>query len=65
MAFYERITDWKPNLTPTMIEITRPCMISGQRREVGEVMSVSYQDALQVADLKRCKIIVPDDLPAL
>lgn len=65
MAFYERIADWEPNLTPTRIEITQPCMIGGQRREVGEVMSVPYQDALQVMDLKRCKIIVPDDLAGL
>lgn len=57
MSFYEKPREWKPDLTPVRLEITRPCLIECRRVEVGEVVTIARQDALQVVDLKRGRIL--------
>ena len=57
MAYREK--EWKPDLTPTDVLITRPVMCEGKPRKPGDKITCSRQDALVLVGVKRGQIIGP------
>lgn len=57
MAFLQIFREYKPDMTPTDIEVTHPCFIHGIPRQVGDRVTVGKQDAIDLASMKRAKLV--------
>lgn len=57
MAYYERYTEFKPDITPTAVRVTHPIFWGGVPRKIGDELTVPYHEAAYVASMGRCEII--------
>lgn len=55
MAYLQK--PYKPDQTPVKVEILHPIWVNGKPREVGDVVEMGRQDAIDIASLKRIKIL--------
>jgi carbonic anhydrase/acetyltransferase-like protein (isoleucine patch superfamily) len=49
--------EYKPDMSPTEVEITHPCWIHGEARAIGDRVTVGKQDAVDLQAMKRAKIV--------
>ena len=55
MAYFN--IDPKLDTTPTDVKIIHPCLIHGQPRKIGDVVTVARQDAFDLSAMKRVEIV--------
>lgn len=57
MAYFSRVPEFEPDMSPTEIRVTHACYFNGEPRKVGAVLVVPRVDAAYGVGLKRCEII--------
>lgn len=55
--YFPREKEFKPDRTPTVVEITARIMMNGKHCQPGEQVTVPMCDALYVQSMGRCRIL--------